>query len=144
MGDFFPTEKADEIRAILQPVFDAGAHGRVLLPMMLNAAHAVSGRLAREVRITTGVEGDRTFLRVADTGCGIASDARERLFLPFFSTKGEHAQQDSPQSGIRGTGLGLAVCQTIAHAHDGVIEVESEPERGAVFTLFLPRRVAGH
>lgn len=71
-------------------------------------------------------EAPGVLLSVSDNGPGIAADVRERLFEPFFTTRS------------RGTGLGLAVVQAVARAHDGAVWVESEPGQGATFTLFLP------
>ena len=65
---------------------------------------------------------------VRDEGCGLPADT-ERLFEPFYTTK--------PQ----GLGMGLAICRSIAAAHDGRLWAEPEPERGAVFHFELP--VAG-
>jgi two-component system, NtrC family, sensor kinase len=66
-------------------------------------------------------------LCVTDTGTGIAPEDLERIFNPFFSTKG---------SG--GTGLGLSICLDIVRAHEGTITVESAPGEGARFTVWLP------
>jgi two-component system cell cycle sensor histidine kinase/response regulator CckA len=86
------------------------------------------GRLS----ITTGgVErsGDEhAFLRVADSGCGIAPDIVPELFEPFFTTK---------EAG-RGTGLGLATVKDFAEGSGGSVEVESAPGDGSTFTLVLP------
>ncbi len=65
-------------------------------------------------------------LEVADTGCGIADTDIDMLFDPFFSRK------------FTGRGMGLAVVVGIVRAHFGVVTVESEPERGSVFRVFLP------
>jgi signal transduction histidine kinase/CheY-like chemotaxis protein len=67
-------------------------------------------------------------LSVADTGAGIPPELRERIFEPFFTTK---------EPG-RGTGMGLATVYGIATNHGGLVELESEPDRGARFTLLLP------
>jgi signal transduction histidine kinase/CheY-like chemotaxis protein len=76
-------------------------------------------------RHSGAVPGEHLAIRVADTGHGITPAVRERMFEPFFTTK-------APGSG---TGLGLASVYAIARAHGGGVDVESEPGRGARFTL---------
>lgn len=66
-------------------------------------------------------------LHFADTGGGMPEDVREKVFEPFFSTKGAH-----------GTGLGLSVSYSIIERHGGSIKVDSEPGRGTTFTIELP------
>jgi len=66
---------------------------------------------------------------VADTGVGIAPEARARLFEPYFSTKSS------------GTGLGLAIVRRVVEAHGGTIDVESAPGAGTTFTIRLPEAV---
>jgi signal transduction histidine kinase len=67
-------------------------------------------------------------MEVEDTGNGIPQADRERIFEAFFTTK------DTGE----GTGLGLAVAKGIVKDHDGWIEVDDHPQRGAVFRVFLP------
>ncbi len=66
-------------------------------------------------------------IKVADSGCGISRENLEKIFEPFFSTKGQ-----------KGTGLGLAVVWGIIDNHSGTISVDSEVGRGTTFTLRLP------
>jgi signal transduction histidine kinase len=66
-------------------------------------------------------------LSIADTGKGVTAELRDKIFEPFFTSK------------KNGTGLGLALCRKIMRAHDGDIYV-SDAQRGAVFTLLLPKR----
>ena len=71
-------------------------------------------------------------LCVSDDGPGIAAEIRDRIFNPFFTTK--------PQ----GSGLGLAIVRKIVDAHEGRIDVASEPGQGTTFTVSLPVAVPGH
>ena len=70
---------------------------------------------------------DHIYIRIEDTGCGISEENMEKLFDPFFSTKGH-----------KGTGLGLSVSYGIIQSHGGDIEVESKPGKGTAFTITLP------
>ena len=65
-------------------------------------------------------------LEVSDTGVGIPAAERARIFEPFYSTKED------------GSGLGLAVSHGIVKDHDGWIEVDSSPDGGTTFRVFLP------
>jgi signal transduction histidine kinase len=65
---------------------------------------------------------------VRDTGAGIAAENQERVFEPFFTTRGERG----------GTGLGLSVTYRIVADHGGTIEVESQLGAGSTFTVWLP------
>ena len=68
-------------------------------------------------------------LRVRDTGVGMPEDVVERIFEPFYTTKGAG----------KGTGMGLAIVHGIVGSHDGVITVDSAPGAGSVFSLYLPQ-----
>jgi len=65
-------------------------------------------------------------LVVADSGCGVSAEDKEKLFLPYFSTKN------------RGTGLGLAIVSHIVTEHGGQIRVEDNRPTGARFTVEIP------
>ena len=81
------------------------------------------------VAIRAFVEGQQTRIEVTDTGPGISTEVRERLFVPFA--------RGSERAG--GSGLGLATVRRLVEAHDGEIEVGGEPGQGTVFTIRLPR-----
>lgn len=73
--------------------------------------------------------GDYITLRVRDTGCGMKPEVIERIFDPFFTTKAPG----------EGTGLGLSVVHGIVKSHRGFLTVESEPGKGSLFSVHLPR-----
>jgi two-component system NtrC family sensor kinase len=101
---------------------------QVLINLLMNAIHAVTGN--GTIDITTGLnnEASRITVKVADSGHGIAKENLSRIFDPFFTTKptGE------------GTGLGLSVSYGILKGHGGDITVKSQPGQGAAFTLSFP------
>lgn len=79
----------------------------------------------------TDLEGGRyVCVAVKDQGCGIAEDIIDKIFDPYFSTK----QRDSN----KGSGLGLSIVHSIVTKHGGIIQVDSKPERGSTFTIYLP------
>ncbi len=71
-------------------------------------------------------------IAIQDTGIGMTPEERARLFEDFFRAKNEHTRA------ITGTGLGLTIVKKIVDAYSGMIEVESEFEKGSTFTVFLP------
>jgi signal transduction histidine kinase len=108
---------------------------QVVSNLVLNAAHAVSGRKPAVIRVSVGRmaggkgEGSSVELVVEDNGPGISPAVRARCFEPFFTTK----------SVDQGTGLGLAVVHAIvSEALDGTISVDDAPGGGARFTLRFP------
>jgi signal transduction histidine kinase len=145
-----PTESSALIRsAIDEYKSDADANGVALglrdsLPEFTVMAdrerikHVFSNLISNALRYTSrggriilgaeAVDGAVRFT-VADTGTGIAAEYRERIFEKFFQI---------PDSGPKGTGLGLYIAREIVRAHGGEIDVESEPGKGSVFWFTLP------
>ncbi len=103
-----------------------------LVNILVNAKDAMMGN-GGILTVGVGLEGDRVFVRIADTGPGVDPEVRRRIFEPFRGTKGV-LSGGSP----RYSGLGLFVALGIVKAHRGEIRVESEPGLGAVFTVVLP------
>ncbi len=116
-----------------------GALEQVILNLALNARDAMPGggwiRVeARRVDVRPGDAGGlragpHVEIAVHDEGVGMTSEVRGRIFEPFFTTKGPG----------KGSGLGLATSLEIVEGAGGRIEVESEPGRGSVFRVLLPR-----
>jgi signal transduction histidine kinase len=92
----------------------------------LDAMRTTGGELRVTVRTDQNDRASRITLVFEDTGTGIPEKYRSRIFDPFFSTK---------EPG-KGTGMGLAVCQTIVQSHGGEISFESAPERTRFFVSF--------
>jgi len=119
---------------------DTGQIEQVLMNLLVNAADAMRGGGTVTIRTgnTTHEEmkgklynpkpGKYVLLAVSDTGVGMDDKTKERIFEPFFTTK---------EMG-RGTGLGLASTYGIIKGHGGFIDVESQPGKGATFSIYLP------
>ena len=105
---------------------DQSAMREVFVSIIINAIEAMpsGGRLT----ITTSVEGGNLVTNFADTGLGMTGETRQRIFEPFYTTKG-----------AKGQGMGLAVTYGIVERHGGEIEVTSEPGQGSTFTITLKR-----
>ncbi len=100
---------------------------RVVVNLVDNAAEAMQDSLVKDLCIATQPAGaEMVELVVADTGSGIGPEDKEKLFLPYFSTKN------------RGTGLGLAIVSHIVTEHGGHIRVEDNQPAGARFTVEIP------
>jgi PAS domain S-box-containing protein len=124
---------------------DAGQVEQIIMNLAVNARDAMprGGLLtitsgsehvaANDPRNHTGAAGNYVLLRVADSGHGMDADTLARMFEPFFTTKDPG----------KGTGLGLSTVYGIVEQLSGFIAVRSEPDRGAVFDVYLPERERG-
>jgi PAS domain S-box-containing protein len=103
---------------------------RVVVNLVDNAAEAMQDSLVRSLYVATRPgAADSVELVIADSGPGISPDDKEKLFLPYFSTKN------------RGTGLGLAIVAHIVTEHNAQIRVEDNQPSGARFTIEIPTMV---
>lgn len=128
-------------------ILDYNQFHQVLLNLCVNARDAMmvdsilemkSGAITVETQVVDGRELQERFpdaragqylaIRVRDTGVGMDEETRRRVFEPFFTTKPEG----------KGTGLGLSVVYGVMKAHQGLVDVESTPGRGSVFSLYFP------
>ena len=113
--------------ALPQVRIDREQFKRLVVNLVDNAAEAMSDSMVRRLFIGTSLSAPETIeLTVADTGCGITPADKEKLFLPYFTTKS------------RGTGLGLAIVNHIVSEHGAHIRVEDNQPRGARFVVDLP------
>ena len=113
----------------LPPVMvDSQALQRALANLIDNAAEAMQDSLLRVLSIETCHNENHSMaeLVLSDTGHGLTDESRERLFLPYFSTK------------QRGSGLGLAIAAKIIQEHHGAIRAENNSPTGARFIIELP------
>ncbi len=97
----------------------------VFVNLIVNAVDAMPQ--GGSLTICCKQNGNRLRLRFADTGTGMNEEVRERVFEPFYTTKG-----------VQGTGLGLAVSYGIIEHHEGMISVESKLGKGTTFYIDLP------
>ena len=105
---------------------DPEALKRAISNLIDNAAEAMISSLLRELEVATRLtENGLLELTVSDTGAGLTDEMRERLFLPFFSTK------------QRGTGLGLSIAAKVVQEHGGTIRAEKNQPSGARFIVEL-------
>ncbi|HUS35190.1 MAG TPA: ATP-binding protein [Verrucomicrobiae bacterium] len=108
---------------------------QVLVNIIKNAMQAMNR--GGELTVQTGATPDNVWVSVSDTGCGIPEDQLNRIFAPFFTTK------------KKGSGLGLMIVQRIVRDHGGRIDLESVPNKGTTFRVWLPLherapRLLGH
>ncbi|MDP1708489.1 MAG: ATP-binding protein [Gammaproteobacteria bacterium] len=101
----------------------------VLQNLATNAMQACNGKAQLALGARSVVDGQgypQVLIALSDNGPGVPVEIRERIFEPFFTTRCD------------GTGLGLAVVQSIVHAHHGSVRLESVPGKGSTFILSLP------
>jgi len=112
------------------PLDPDGIH-HALLNVLANAIEAVPTLTGKvDIQTRSSPKGGEVWIVVADNGPGIPSEEQQRIFQPFYSTKGQ-----------KGTGLGLAAARKIIEEHGGRITLKSKPGEGAAFVIRLPTEV---
>ena len=104
---------------------DAGRMLQVLVNLVRNAGQAMKG--TGTVVLGGGKRNGGIEIQVIDQGCGIPEENLEKIWEPFFTTKGD-----------QGTGLGLQICKRIVEAHGGTLQCQSRFQEGTTFSIILP------
>ena len=99
----------------------------VLINILKNALEAIRDRPIRKVELALEENKGKVFLKISDTGPGIAKEAMEKIFLPFYTTKKQ------------GSGIGLSLSKQIIQMHQASISVETAPGKGSTFILSFPK-----
>jgi Na+/proline symporter/nitrogen-specific signal transduction histidine kinase len=115
-----------EIGSIPPLMLDTDQIQQVMLNLFLNSRDAMPE--GGEINITVALRGDFVELVFSDTGPGIDEEIEDKVFDPFFSTKGP----------LRGTGLGLSICYSIIKDHGGSINITRNEGGGSMFVLSFP------
>lgn len=105
---------------------------RTIYNLIVNAMEAIKHNEGRIILTTLRKPDGRVIITVRDNGCGIPKDKLERVWFPFFTTKGSS-----------GTGLGLPMCKKCIEDMGGTMKLESEENVGTVFTIEIPAEVKG-
>jgi len=99
---------------------------QTIINLITNAVYALKDTINPAIHIFTGITNERKpYITVADNGCGIPEEIRNKIFIPFFSTKKQ------------GSGIGLTLSREIVKLHKGRIVIESETGKGSAFTILL-------
>ncbi len=97
---------------------------QVMINLLLNAIHAVSGRENPRIALSASLSPEgKVTITVEDNGMGIVEEALEKIFIPFFTTKKQ------------GSGIGLSLSRQILRLHSATISAKSKPDEGSVFTV---------
>ncbi len=108
----------------LEMTADPDLTEQVLINLLLNAMDALVGSVNPGIKMSSRMnERGRVVIQISDNGPGISPEAREKIFIPFFTTKKE------------GSGIGLSFSRQVMRLHGGVIGVQSQPGEGSIFTL---------
>ncbi|MFZ2655523.1 MAG: PAS domain S-box protein [Victivallales bacterium] len=108
---------------------------QVFVNLFLNARHAMCPKGFGTIKVSAERFGGGVSIRVKDNGVGMSEETKKMIFTPFFTTKG--ALAGNPLN-IKGSGLGLSVCDSIVRMHGGQIGFESQEGIGTTFIIYIP------
>ena len=125
--DYKDVQLAMSLKGEETPVeLDAEQFKRVLINLVGNAIQAMQNQGKIDFSIEHDMPSNRVRIDIADNGPGIREEDKEKLFLPYFSTKKD------------GTGLGLAIASKVVTEHRGYIRIRDNSPRGTIFSIELP------
>jgi two-component system sporulation sensor kinase A len=119
--------RVDPRNADIAAMVDGPRLRQVFTNVVKNALEATERRPRARVDIRVVRRGESAVVEVRDNGVGMSAEQREKIFLPFFTTK------------PTGTGLGMAIVKKIMDLHNGEVEIDSEPAGGTAVRLVIPR-----
>jgi len=104
---------------------------QVVANLLANArVHTPAGT---DISVAAHQDDSGTYISVKDNGPGLSKESQEKIFERFY-----RADPSRVRNGVEGTGLGLSIVDAVMSAHGGKVTVDSEPGKGATFTLFFP------
>jgi len=108
---------------------------QVFINLILNSRDAIKLKGNGFIKIIIESDGIFNFIKFIDNGIGISDEQLDKIFTPFFTTKGPYFTNNL---GLHGTGLGLSICYSIIQRHNGSIQVKSKLNEGTTFIIKLP------
>ena len=116
--------KTDNIPVVI-PI-DKNLIEQVIINFITNATYAVREKAHPKIILCSSITADgMPYITVADNGCGISPENRDKIFIPFFSTK------------TNGSGIGLSIAREIVKLHDAVLQLQSKEGEGSAFTVLF-------
>lgn len=128
----------EESQDVPELLADAGMIEHALINLLQNSIHAISLVKYPRIFIRTYRIGNNICFEIEDNGCGIPREHMESIYAPSFTLKGNNDMEGSYESGIKGTGYGMANVKKYIEQHKGDIRVDSKVGSGTKFKISLP------
>ena len=126
------TEKVPKIRGIYSDFSQSFTN------IIQNAIDAMFESQKRELSVKTSIDESNIYVKIADTGCGMDEEIKDKIFEPFFTTKPSRPASLRSGNSPYGTGLGLSSTYQLLHPYGVEITFKSEKGNGTEFTLKIP------